>query len=172
MGEIFQPSAIIATLARHRVRYVLVGGLAAAIHGSPTTTTDADLCPDRSASNLIALAAALREMDARIRTDAVDGGLPFACDAEFLARMDVTLNLVTKFGDVDLTLRPAAFHNGFDDLLPRAVEVSVDGGTVMLASLDDIITSKRAANRPKDRAVLPILEALRDEIEDRERPPG
>lgn len=169
MPEPFQPSRIVETLHRYDVRYVLIGGLAAAIHGSPATTNDADICPDRGFDNLVALASALREMEARIRTDAVEGGLPFACDAEFLARMDVAVNLTTKYGDFDISYRPAAFNAGYPDLLPHAVAFDIDGVGVLVASLADIIKSKRTADRPKDHATLPILEALQDEIADRER---
>lgn len=167
MPEPFQPSQIIAALDRHHVRYVLIGGLAAAIHGSPATTNDADICPDRSFANLEALALALRDMNARIRTDAVEGGLAFACDAEFLTRMDVAVNLTTTYGDFDISYRPAEFPNGYSDLVEHAVTFDIDGIEVPVASLDDIIRSKRSANRPKDHATLPILEALRDEIAER-----
>lgn len=108
-------------------------------------------------------------MNARIRTDAVEGGLAFACDAEFLARMDLAMNLTTKFGDVDISCRPAACTGGYPDLLPHAVTFDIDGVTVLVASLNDIIASKRSADRPKDHATLPILEALRDEIAYREQ---
>jgi hypothetical protein len=168
MPEPFQPSRIIEALHRHDVRYILIGGLAAAIHGSPATTNDADICPDRGFDNLQALARALQEMDARIRTDAVDDGLPFACDAEFLSRMDVAVNLITRFGDFDISSRPAAFSGGYAELLPNAVRFDLDGIEVLVASLRDIITSKRTADRPKDHATLPILEALQDEIAYRE----
>lgn len=169
MPDPFQPARIIETLHRFNVRYILIGGLAAAIHGSPATTNDADVCPDRSFENLDALARALREMDARIRTDAVEGSLAFACDAEFLARMDLAVNLTTRYGDFDISYRPAAFTGGYPDLLPHAVTFDIDGVTVLVASLNDIIASKRSADRPKDHATLPILEALRDEIAYREQ---
>jgi hypothetical protein len=164
MPETFQPTKIIETLQRHDVRYVLIGGLAAAIHGSPATTNDADVCPDRALDNLSALAAALREMHARIRTHAVEEGLAFACDGEFLLRMDTAVNLVTDYGDFDISYRPPAFPGGYQDLVPNAIAYDIDGVTVRVAALDDIITSKRTADRPKDHLTLPILEALRDEI--------
>jgi hypothetical protein len=72
-------------LDRHKVVYVLIGGLAAVYHGSPFPTEDADITPKNDRPNLIRLAAALREINARIRTEAVPEGLPFACDAEALA---------------------------------------------------------------------------------------
>ena len=76
---------ILACLERHGVRYVVIGGVAAIMHGSPQVTFDADICPARDAPNLEALALALREMKARIRAPDAPEGLPFASDAAFLA---------------------------------------------------------------------------------------
>ena len=65
----------------------------------------------------------------------------------------------------DVDLAPSRFAEGYDALAPRAIEVDFGDGTIVLvAALDDIIASKRAADRPKDRAALPYLEALADEI--------
>jgi hypothetical protein len=164
----FQPVRIITTLEQHEVAYVLIGGLAAALHGSPAATNDADICPDRSIENLRRLASALVAMGARIRTDAVPEGLAFACNEVFLSRVDTAVNLTTDYGDFDISYHPAAFPNGYPDLLPHAVEYDIDGLRVKVASLADIIRSKEAANRPKDHATLPILKALEDEIADLE----
>jgi hypothetical protein len=171
MSAPLRPKEIIATLAEYRVAYVLIGGLAAVLHGSPTVTSDADICPDRSRQNLERLAKALRAMHARVRTPAEPDGLEFACDAAALGRMTM-VNLTTDFGDFDLSFVPAGF-SGYDELLTNAVEVPVAGTVATVASLDDVIRSKEIANRDKDRATLPVLYALRDEIADlRRRPPG
>ena len=71
----FAPEELLGTLERHGVRYVLIGGLAATLHGSPLRTGDADICPARDAANLERLAQALQEIDARIRTADAPGGL-------------------------------------------------------------------------------------------------
>jgi hypothetical protein len=160
-----QPQAIFSCLERHSVAYVLIGGLAANLHGSSALTNDADICPDPSMENLERLTLALREIDARIRTDAEPDGLPFAGDAHFLARMKM-VNLTTQLGDFDISFEPAA-SEGYADLVTRAVDIDSDGTTVRIASLADVIRSKEAANRPKDHATLPILYALQDEIERR-----
>jgi hypothetical protein len=149
-------------LARHHVDYVLIGGLAATLHGSSALTNDADICPDPSPENLERLAAALREMEARIRSDREPEGVPLSADADFLRRMGF-LNLTTRFGDFDIAFQPAG-NQGYDELARRATEIAVDGTVVPVASLADIIRSKETANRPKDRATLPILYALQDEI--------
>jgi len=155
----FQPAEIIAALERHRVRYVIIGGLAATLHGSPVMTTDADVCPAREGDNLERLARALVELRARIRTPGVPGGLVFACDAMFLSRIGVALNLTTRFGDLDLSFVPSG-TSGFEDLRPHAVTMSLMGRPVAVASLADVIRSKEAANRPKDQAALPALRLL------------
>jgi hypothetical protein len=54
--------------------------------------------------------------------------------------------------------------HGYEDLAGGATQMEIDGSVVWVASLADVIRSKEAANRPKDRATLPILYALQDEI--------
>jgi hypothetical protein len=151
------------------VRYVLVGGLAAVLHGSPLPTLDADICPSRDSENLERLAAALEEVDARVRTpDAVEG-VRFPYDARFLAGIEL-LNLVTNLGDLDLTFVPAG-TNGFAELAPGAVSMTVHGVTVPVAALADIIRSKEAADRPKDHWSLPVLRQLLEEVQKQGNPP-
>ncbi len=159
---------MLRVLARHEVEYVLIGGLAAILHGSPTYTNDADICPRQTQENLERLAAALRDMGARIRTDAEPDGLPFACDAEFLERMKM-VNLQTEYGWFDISFAPGGFDGGYEQLAPNAVEYEADGFRVCVAALRDVIHSKEVANRTKDQAMLPHLYALEDEIAALER---
>jgi hypothetical protein len=161
----FDFDRIVSTLARHRVAYVLIGGAAAVAHGSTLATEDVDLTPARDRGNLDQLSEALVELGARLRTADEPGGVEFPCNGRFLAAMPTMLKLTTEAGDIDLALAPAGFAKGYDALAPRASEIELgDGAVVLVAALDDIITSKRAADRPKDRAALPYLEALADEI--------
>jgi len=149
---------LLATLYRHKVAFVLIGGLAAVYHGSPFPTEDADITPDTDDVNLDRLAAALRELKARIRTDAAPGGVSFACDAKGLAAAQ-TWNLVTDAGDLDIALRPSGTQ-GYPDLRRNAVSADIYDVTVQIASLADVIRSKQAANRPKDQRVLPTLREI------------
>lgn len=158
----FDPARLLATLGRHGVEYVLIGGLAGALHGSPAATNDADICPARDFDNLGRLAAALSELDARVRTDGEPDGLAFDRSAEFLAVVEI-LNTTTAAGDLDIAFTPSGLA-GYDELVERAVTFEIDGDRVLVASLDDIIHSKRTAARPRDLATLPVLEALRDEL--------
>ena len=161
----FDFARIVSTLSRHGVAYVLIGGAAALAHGSTLATEDVDLTPARDQPNLDRLGDALLELQARLRTANEPEGVEFPCNGRFIAAMPMMLNLTTDAGDVDLALAPSGFAEGYDVLAPRAVDVDFGDGTIVLvAALDDIITSKRTADRPKDRAALPYLEALADEI--------
>ena len=159
----FDPVAICTILNDEGVEYVVVGGFASVIRGSSLPTRDIDIVPSRSAANLDRLGRALRRMGAKIRTE--DEPVSAPLDGPFLANMPLMLNLVTDFGEMDLTFVPAGRAGGFDGWRSAATEEEVsDGLTVVVASLDDIIDSKRAANRPKDKLALPYLESLRDEL--------
>lgn len=158
----FQPEQILLALERHEVRYVVIGGIAATLHGSPLRTGDLDICPDRAPENLDRLAAALEEVGARIRTEAAPHGLVFACDRRFLAQVQL-LNLVTTFGDLDIAFAPSG-TTGFEELERRAVRYDLGGLIVPTAGLADVIRSKEASGRRKDREQLPTLRALQRRI--------
>ena len=161
----FDPDAILGVLEKHRVDYVLIGGLAAMLHGAIHTTNDADITPSRDAQNLVRLAAAMVELEARIRTHTVPEGLAFDRSPALL-RGVAMLNLVTKYGDMDISFEPAGTR-GYPDLRANAVELNIHGNRVVLAALADVIRSKEAANREKDRAVLPALRKLAELIRER-----
>lgn len=154
----FTPDKILAILLRHEVAFVVIGGLAALAHGSNITTQDVDITPEQSAANLGRLSEALRELGARIRTDAVEGGFPFDHDAESLAAAGVW-NLVTRFGDLDISMVPNGTQ-GYPDLVRDATDVGILEVLAPVASLADVIRSKQAANRPKDQRVLPVLREI------------
>ncbi len=159
----FDPVEICAALAAEGVEFVVLGGFAAVIHGSSLPTEDVDVIPSREWSNLERLARALTSLDARIRTsgEAIATNL----DAAFIANMPLMLNLVTKFGDLDLTFAPAGLLSDFDSWSTGSRPAKLrEGLVVQVAALQDIIDSKTAANRPKDQMALPYLEALRDQI--------
>lgn len=95
-------------------------------------------------------------MTPRIRAADAPDGLLFPCDARFLGSVEL-LNLTTRFGDLDLSFLPSGTA-GYDDLCTlckHAVTYELDGLLVPVASLADVIRSKEAANRNKDRAALP-----------------
>jgi len=156
----FDPLLILETLRRHEVEFVVIGGIAAAAHGSPSVTADLDVCYGRDRENLERLASALRELEATLR--GAPAGLPFVLDAETLARGD-HFTFETVAGDFDILGTPAG-TDGYADVRAGAEAVDIDGHTVLITSLEDLIRMKRAAGRPKDRVEIEILGALRDEI--------
>jgi len=157
----FDPAEIVRVLDAHGVRYVLIGGFAATIHGAAYVTTDLDIAPDPAADNVERLSGALADLDARVRAPDTPGGIPFAHDARSLAAVGVW-NLVTRVGDLDISFVPSGTH-GYADLRRDAVTLSIHGTEVTVASLADVVRSKEAAGRDKDRAALPILRRLLDE---------
>ncbi len=164
MANLFDPEEILRTLLEHQVQYVLVGGLAATLYGSPHITTDADIVPDRSPENLARLADALTNLEARVRVEGDPTGLPFDISVSMLSSVEI-LNLTTRCGDLDLTFVPSGTQ-GYPDLRKNAIQIDIHGTQVTVASLADVIRSKEAANREKDRLVLPTLRRLLDRLEE------
>lgn len=145
------------------MEFVVIGGFAAVVRGSSLPTKDIDVIPSRDRVNLDRLGKALTRMNAKIRISGEP--VPTKIDGGFLANMPHMLNLVTDFGEMDLTFAPAGSAGDFNGWCQGATAEEIEEGlTVLVASLDDIIESKRAANRPKDQMALPYLESLRDEI--------
>jgi hypothetical protein len=164
----FDPVEICAALDAEGVEFVVLGGFAAIIHGSSLPTEDIDVIPSRDWSNLERLGRALQKLDAKIRT----GGEPVETnlDAAFIASMPIMLNLVTRYGDLDITFVPSGKLADFEAWSVGARPAQLrDGLVVAVAALDDIIASKIAADRPKDRRAVPYLESLRDQLEERGR---
>ena len=149
---------ILETLRRREVRFVVIGAIAAVAQGYPLPTFDLDVTPDPRDDNLRNLAAALRDLDAKLRTPS--GDVDFPVDAAMLRTTGVW-TLATNAGDLDLVFEPAG-TTGYDDLRRDALTLDLGSGEVLVASLLDVIRSKEAANRPKDQAQLP---ALRETLE-------
>jgi hypothetical protein len=156
----FDPERMLKALARRRVRYVLIGAVAARLQGFPRLTADADITPADDEENLQRLARALRDLNARVYTESVPEGLKFACTADALGRAQMW-NLITSAGRLDVAFHPSG-TGGYDDLASSAVLFKVFGVEVRAASLEDIVRSKRASDRPQDRQdVLVLQEMLR-----------
>lgn len=157
-----QAEDLFARLEHFGVRYVLIGGMAAVLHGSPLPTLDIDICPAPDRENLERLAALLTDLDARLRSASDPEGVPFPHHAAILSQAEL-LNLTTRLGDIDLALRPAGIA-GFAELAPNAIPMTISGVTIHVAALEDVIRSKEAANRPKDLRSLPVLRQLLEAI--------
>ena len=158
----FNPIGAPQTLQRFAVRFVVIGGIAGRIWGSPTMTNDVDICYDRDPANLERLAAALTELHARLR--GVDDDVPFLLDAMTLAKGQ-NFTFTTDLGPLDILGLPAGVKD-FNQLAVNAATFDLGGGVVVqVCDLDDLIRMKRAAGRPKDRIELEVLTAVRDERE-------
>lgn len=156
----FDAAAIVRILQRHDVEFVVIGGIAGQLWGSATITQDLDICYARDKANLERLAAALRELNARLR--GVKEDVPFQLDARRLFNGD-SFTFTTEFGAFDCLATPTG-TNGYIDLKQGAEAMPVGGGRrVWVCSIDDLIRMKRAAGRTKDRIHLEDLGALRDE---------
>jgi len=154
----FDPVSMLSVLERNQVDYVLIGGLAATLHGSPLRTGDADICPASDDENLERLASALIDLEAKIRSVDAPDGLAFTCDATFLKNIEL-INLVTHYGDLDISFQPSG-TTGYSELVGSAQRFDLEGLIVSVASLADIIRSKESADRDKDRQALPTLRSL------------
>ena len=159
----FDPKHILKTLARHEVDLIVVGGVGAILHGSPLLTDDVDVVPVLTKPSLDALADALNELNAKIMSSDAPGGL---IDVDWRGRdlqgwiVDVRfLNLMTDYGQLDLIHRPGG-TSGYKDLAHSAEDIPVDDVKVKVASLEDIIRSKEAVGRDRDRQQLPTLRLL------------
>ena len=161
---------ILATLTRHGVEFLLVGGVAAIAHCARRLTVDLDCVPGRTYENLDRLAAALRDLNARLRAEGLDDAeaarLPVRIDRETLGRMELS-TWRTDAGDFDI-LADLPTRDGrrlrYDDLNRRANTQPLHGITVRVAALDDIIASKEWADRPKDREALAELRRLASDL--------
>lgn len=154
----FDPERILRTLAKRGVRYILIGATAARLQGFPRMTADADIAPATDRDNLRRLSLALRDMRARVFTESVPEGLAFTFDADSLSRANVW-HLVTDAGRVDVIFKPSGTE-GFDDLANAALTYQVFGVQVRAASLQDILRSKMASQRPQDQQDVIILKQM------------
>jgi len=145
-------------LGEYQVDCVIVGGVAAAIHGSSLLTTDLDVCYSRDATNLSRLAEALQSVRARLRN--APEGLPFILDSETLKR-GLNFTFTTDIGDLDLSGEVRGIGN-YDAVVADSVKVELFGYHFAVMDIGNLITSKRAAGRPKDLLALPELEAIQE----------
>lgn len=154
----------LAVLTRHEVEFVVVGGIAAILQGSPLTTEDVDVVYLVSEENCRCLAEALDEMDASYADPA---GRIIRPDVERLTSARVHF-LNTNCGRVDL-MRTVGDDLGYPQLIGRTRPLEVAEVEVRVLELEAIIETKEQADRPKDRYQLPFLRQLLAEIRRQEQ---
>lgn len=148
---------IAEVLKAHRVEFIVVGGQAELLLGSPRVTYDIDLCYRRTSANLERLAAALKELKPTLRNAPAD--LPFQIDARSLA-LGSNFTFSTTLGDLDLLgfLEPLG---DYERIKQQAVTMQIGEMELQVISLDDLIEIKQHIARPKDRQSLYHLLAIR-----------
>ena len=150
---------ILPALSRAGVELIIVGGVAAIVHGSARLTQDLDIVYYRTPDNIVRLANALKPFAPYLR--GAPPGLPFRWDPETIQR-GLNFTLVTTAGPLDV-LGEIAGGGTYETLLPHSQKLSVFGIECYCLSLDRLIQAKRDAGRPKDLEVIAELEALREE---------
>ncbi len=158
--------ATLRSLSEGRVRFILVGGLAAVLQGAPVQTYDVALVYTRDAANRERLLTVLQSLDAFFRIQPEGRLRP----AESHLAGGGPLNLLTRYGGLDL-LGTIGNKLGFDDLLPHSAEMSVGEGMVIrVLDLETIIALKEELAAQKDLAMLPLLRQTLNEIRKKQRP--
>ena len=150
---------LLRLLARHRVQFIIVGGVAASLHGSARSTQDLDIVYARSKENHRRLVAALRGHRPYLR--GAPPGLPFLWNEETIRR-GLNFTLETNLGDLDL-LGEIAGGGGYDDLRPHSIEFEAFGLRLLCLDLDTLIRVKQAAGRVRDLEAVAELRIIRQE---------
>jgi hypothetical protein len=161
----FRPTALLAMLANAGVDFVVVGGVAVVVQASPRFTRDLDICPATDTANLVRLGSLLVSINARLR--GIDEDVPFVPDARTLRRTQM-LTLTTREGDLDLLVDPPG-SPGYAALRRRADVIDLAGALVRIASVEDLISMKRAAGRPQDAIDIESLEIARSRLRGKRR---
>lgn len=149
--------SFIAALTDHDVDFVIVGGVALVLHGSPRVTRDLDVCYSREPAQLKRLAAALQPFTPTLR--GAPDGLPFTLDVPTLSA-GLNFTLTSRAGDFDL-LGEVLGVGGYAAAFRMSVPMTVYGRSVRVLSLDGLERAKRAAGRLKDLADLAEIIEIR-----------
>lgn len=150
---------LLERLSDGRVDFILVGGVAATVHGSSRLTEDIDVVYQRSPENIQRLARALADVTPYLR--GAPRGLPFQWDAITIER-GLNFTLTTTLGAIDL-FGEIVGGGRYEALLPHSIEVDVFGTRCKCLGLRQLIDVKRATGRPKDFEAIAELEAILEE---------
>ena len=148
---------IAAVMAAYAVEYLVIGGQAETLMGSPRVTYDVDLCYLRTSDNMARLAAALKQLSARLRN--VPADVPFVLDGRTL-EMGSNFTFHTSIIDLDVLgyVEPIGDYHA---LAKSAETYPTLAGDVRTISLDDLIRVKTTIKRFKDGESMYQLLAIR-----------
>ena len=150
---------LLATLRAAEAKFLVIGGVAATLHGSARLTMDLDIVYSREPIDIERLAEGLKPLHPYPR--GAPPGLPFRWDERTL-EAGWNFTLTTDLGDLDLFAEVTGGRR-YEDLQPHTVEVVVFGQSVRVLDLATLILTKRAAGRPKDFEAVAELEAIEEE---------
>lgn len=159
--------AILDSLSHHEVRYLVIGGIAAVLFGSPYPTEDLDVCADGKGSNRQRLSEALIELGAKEWDPRKDEFVEREWTEDMLA-VDKTWLLQTRFGRLDILFVPAG-TGGYPDLARRRQMIRLGGRDVPVSAIEDLIRMKEAAGRERDRLQVPTLRKMLEEWQHQQR---
>jgi predicted nucleotidyltransferase len=137
---------LLRTLAEHGVDYLVIGGVAAQVHGRRRTTKDLDITPAPDLENFTRLAASLVDLDAHPAELGQSAPTP---TAEQLRLAPVVPPLATRHGELHI-LNDVPGATVYADMRARALSTDLDGITTHIVGVDDLIRMKQAVGRPSD----------------------
>jgi hypothetical protein len=147
--------SLLEALDRAGIECIVVGGVAAVLHGAPITTQDVDIVPDSQTDNIDRLRRLLDDLEARVRDP---GGRDIKPDRDALTG-DGQVRLITRCGPLDILNR---LHDGrgYAELLPHSEEMTDGTIRARVLDLNTLIEIKSSTGRVRDQLVVPILLAL------------
>lgn len=150
---------LIPILAKGHVKFIIIGGVAAIVHGAARATFDLDVVYSRTSDNIVNLVQTLKPYSPYLRD--APGGLPFVFD-QVTVQNGLNFTLTTQLGNLDL-LGEVVGGGTYEDLLPYSMEIEVFDAKCYCLGIERLIRVKRAAGRPKDFEVVAELETILEE---------
>lgn len=150
---------LIPILVKGRVKFIIIGGVAAVVHGAARATFDLDVVYSRNPDNIIRLVQTLKPYSPYLRD--APSGLPFVFDQKTVQN-GLNFTLTTQLGNLDL-LGEVVGGGTYEDLQPYSGKIEVFDVRCLCLGLERLIHVKRAAGRPKDFEVIAELEAILEE---------
>lgn len=154
-----QFSTLLNVLIQNDVEFLVVGGVAATVHGASRLTVDIDVVYHRTPENMTRLAKSLEPYKPYLRD--IPPGLPFTWSSQTLLN-GLNFTLTTSLGPIDL-LGEIAGGGTYETLAPHSEKLSAFGVSFLCLQLGKLIEVKRAAGRPKDLEAIAELEAILEE---------